>query len=240
MEFLNYLNNKMKRQNRNIILLLDNCPSHPDIKLSNIKLVFLPKNTTSELQPLDMGVIAWLKSYYKRLLMTQLRAMKDSKDFVNWSKVTIYAAVVNTKDSWKEMPAQTIVKCFKKCGIHSHIFENNSNQTDETPVIRESDEFDRSCRDHSGLWQKKKHLKKSTLPGKKSTFLAKKAPILQTKSTFGAEKKHLVNIILLTKSNKEVSTHNFCDCSLRCRWTNVLRKITSFHTCCCSFKGMGT
>ena len=153
-EFLNYLNNKMKRQNRNIILLLDNCPSHPDIKLSNIKLVFLPKNTTSELQPLDTGVIAWLKSYYKRLLMTQLRAMKDSKDIVNWSKVTIYAAVANTKDSWKEMPAETIVKCFKKCGIHSHIFENN-NQTDETPVIRESDEFDRSCRDHSGLWQKK-------------------------------------------------------------------------------------
>ena len=51
--------------------------------------------------------------------------------------------------------------------------------------------------------KKKKHLKKSTLPRKKNTFLAKKAPISQTKSTFGAEKKHLVNIILLTKSNND-------------------------------------
>ena len=49
--------------------------------------------------------------------------------------------------------------------------------------------------------------KKSTLkkhPSReKSTFLAKKAPISQTKSTFGAEKKHLVNIILSTKSNND-------------------------------------
>ena len=50
---------------------------------------------------------------------------------------------------------------------------------------------------------KKKHLKKTPFQGKKSTFLANKAHILQTKSNFGAEKKHLVNIILLTKSNND-------------------------------------
>ena len=44
----------------------------------------------------------------------------------------------------------------------------------------------------------KKHLSKE-----KKAFLANKAPILQTKSSFGAEKKHLVNIILLTKSNND-------------------------------------
>ena len=45
--------------------------------------------------------------------------------------------------------------------------------------------------------------KKSTLekhPSKeKKHIFSKKAPVLQTKSTFGAEKKHLVNIILLIK-----------------------------------------
>ena len=56
---------------------------------------------------------------------------------------------------------------------------------------------------NSGLWQKKA-LKKH--PRKKSTFLAKKALISHTKSTFGADKKHLVNITLLTKSNKKVLT----------------------------------
>ena len=57
-------------------------------------------------------------------------------------------------------------------------------------------------RDHSGLWQKKKNTLKKSTQEKKAHF-SKKAPILQTKSTFGAEKKHLVNIILLTKSKND-------------------------------------
>ena len=52
-------------------------------------------------------------------------------------------------------------------------------------------------RDHSGLWQKK-HLTKVPFQGRKSTFLAKKH--------FQSRKKHLVNIILLTKSNRKVLT----------------------------------
>ena len=64
-EFLNKLNNKMRLQNRNILLFLDNYPSHPAITLSNVKLVFYPKNCTSKLQAMDLGVIANLKSKYK-------------------------------------------------------------------------------------------------------------------------------------------------------------------------------
>ncbi|KAI0242354.1 hypothetical protein LSAT2_013946 [Lamellibrachia satsuma] len=44
---------KMKGQKRNILMFVDNCGAHPDVKLSNIKLVFLPPNTTSRLQPCD-------------------------------------------------------------------------------------------------------------------------------------------------------------------------------------------
>jgi hypothetical protein len=39
------------------MLLLDNCPAHPVLeKLKNIKLVILPANTTSMLQPMDQEV----------------------------------------------------------------------------------------------------------------------------------------------------------------------------------------
>ena len=58
-------------------------------------------------------------------------------------------------------------------------------------------------RDRSGLWQKKA-LKKKHPSKKKKYIFSKKAPILQTKSTFGTEK-NSVNIVLLTKSNKKVS-----------------------------------
>ena len=63
---------------------------------------------------------------------------------------------------------------------------------------------DTHIRDRSGLWQKKA-LKKVPFQGKKSTFLAKKTPISQKKH-FWSRKKQLVNIILLTKSNKKVLT----------------------------------
>ena len=56
---------KMIQQGRKILLLLDNVSSHsPDLKdgFSNIKVAFLPKNTTSRLQPLDAGIIKKIQS----------------------------------------------------------------------------------------------------------------------------------------------------------------------------------
>jgi hypothetical protein len=50
----------MRRQNRNILLLADNTPTHlmdETVLLSNIKVHFLPPNTTAHLQPLDAGII---------------------------------------------------------------------------------------------------------------------------------------------------------------------------------------
>jgi len=38
----------------------------PDIKLTNIELVYLSPNTTAHLQPMDAGIIQSFKSKYKR------------------------------------------------------------------------------------------------------------------------------------------------------------------------------
>ena len=60
---LTKLNRKFSSQHRNIALLLDNAGCHPDDlkgKYSNIKLIFLPPNTTSKLQPLDGGDLSKL------------------------------------------------------------------------------------------------------------------------------------------------------------------------------------
>lgn len=58
------LDSKMQKKNRNIILFADNAACHKlpeDCKLSNVKLVFLPANTTSLIQPLDQGIIRTFK-----------------------------------------------------------------------------------------------------------------------------------------------------------------------------------
>ena len=66
-EWLLKWNRKLVEDGRHIALVLDNATCHPDIPLSNIKLVYLPPNTTSHTQPLDAGIIANFKSHYRHL-----------------------------------------------------------------------------------------------------------------------------------------------------------------------------
>src|SRR5215212_7749594 len=58
--WIKQVNQQMRNQHRNILLLVDNVSSHhleEDEVLSNIKLHFLPPNTTAHLQPIDQGII---------------------------------------------------------------------------------------------------------------------------------------------------------------------------------------
>ncbi|PWW77840.1 DDE-domain-containing protein, partial [Tuber magnatum] len=67
LEWLKRFNEDMERQNCQIILLVDNCSAHIepiDYTLKAIRLEFLPPNTTSQLQPLDSGIIRTFKAYY--------------------------------------------------------------------------------------------------------------------------------------------------------------------------------
>ena len=51
-------------QQRKITLLVDNCSAHGDVEeLKCIEVVKLPPNTTSQIQPCDMGIIRTLKAY---------------------------------------------------------------------------------------------------------------------------------------------------------------------------------
>ena len=72
-EWLKDFDRRMQRQKRNILLFIDNAPGHPkDTKTTNIKVVYLPKNTTSELQPLDQGIIQNFKQHYRKRLQSNI------------------------------------------------------------------------------------------------------------------------------------------------------------------------
>jgi hypothetical protein len=55
--WLSKFNAKMKRQKRKVLLFIDNAPSHPHLEFPNVKLKFLPANTTSKSQPMNQGII---------------------------------------------------------------------------------------------------------------------------------------------------------------------------------------
>lgn len=59
-EYLKKFDAYMRAQNRNILLLVDNAPTHAlyeNTHLTNITIEYLPPNTTSHLQPCDQGII---------------------------------------------------------------------------------------------------------------------------------------------------------------------------------------
>ncbi len=57
LEIMTKWNNKLSIQRKKIVLFLDNASSHALPELSHIKLVFLPPNATSKVQPLDAGIL---------------------------------------------------------------------------------------------------------------------------------------------------------------------------------------
>ncbi len=65
-EVIRKLNCRLAHANRSILLLMEGChPPELASKFSHINVCFLPANTTSKLQPLDLGIIKNFKTHYR-------------------------------------------------------------------------------------------------------------------------------------------------------------------------------
>ena len=74
---LTRFNRKLLLEQRKVVLILDNASCHPKSiidSFSQIKIIFLPKNTTLRLQPLDAGVIQNFKVKYRKRLVKYVPA----------------------------------------------------------------------------------------------------------------------------------------------------------------------
>lgn len=118
------LDKDMGKQNRKILLFIDNCSAHDIPPLKYVTVKFLPANTTSKLQPLDQGIIKNFKTFYRKEIVREIIAgIEDGKK----TSITMLHAVRMADKAWKNVSRETIVNCFKSCGFS----KNSSEQTEE-------------------------------------------------------------------------------------------------------------
>lgn len=127
----------MAIQKRNIVLFLDNAASHPrDMKLKNVKIVFLPPNTTAVCQPLDQGVIQNFKTHYRatiiKHLLPNMEANNSARDLVK--SINVLDALYFFKESWNKVTPETIKNCFRKAGFTKEIISSESESEDDIPL----------------------------------------------------------------------------------------------------------
>ena len=119
---LTKLNQRLSCTNRSILLMIDNAGCHPEdltSKFSNIKVFFLPANTTSKLQPLYLGIIQNFKVHYHSLFLRYVLSKIDECDSATdvAKSVNILVAIRWVAQAWSKVKAETISKCFRKAGV---------------------------------------------------------------------------------------------------------------------------
>lgn len=100
------------------VLLLDFPPAHPqEESLSSddgrIVVKYLPPNVTSLIQPMNQGVLAMVKRYYRAgLLQKYMEEGTDPKLF--WKNLTVLDAIYEVSRAWTMVKSSTIARAWKK------------------------------------------------------------------------------------------------------------------------------
>ena len=115
-EWLHRIDKKFRHQSRSILLFLDNFSGHaiPN-NLTNVKIKFYPPNCTSILQPMDQGIIANFKHYYRRSIAFSVVELLDNERGDSLC-ISIKDAIDRTVLAWKSVKESTISNCFAKAG----------------------------------------------------------------------------------------------------------------------------
>ena len=82
--------------------------------------LLIPPNTTSQIQPLDLGIIQNFKIHYRKLLLRFVLSKIDDTN-VTASQIvkslSVLMAIRWVAEAWDSVQEETIRKCFTKSGI---------------------------------------------------------------------------------------------------------------------------
>lgn len=138
-EWITAFNRRMRAGRRHVLLLLDNAPSHPqDLELSNTTVKFLPANTTSVLQPLDLGIIKNIKCHYRtRLLRAVLSKVETASSAAEVAKsVNCLDACHWIRDAVRDVKPLTVQRCFGKAGVPPQQDLPDDDPEDDLPLAQ--------------------------------------------------------------------------------------------------------
>ena len=146
---LRKLNQQLSTKSWKIVLFMDNAGCHPeDIihSFSNIKIIFLPANTTSMLQPLDLGIIKNFKVHYctclLRFAISKIETCTTASEVTK--SINILHAIRWAAQAWEAVKPETIKKCFRKGGVLDESFSVSSRPCEESDPFEDEDEVDTS------------------------------------------------------------------------------------------------
>jgi len=139
-EWMKRIDSRMCSKKRSIVMLCDNWAAHSnDTKLINVKLVFLPPNTTSLIQPIDMGIIANFKKLYRSLVLRRLvnnidggtESTSDKKAADMARKLTVLDSLHIQREAWSKITQLTTVNCYRKASFAMAEEKNEENEDEQ-------------------------------------------------------------------------------------------------------------
>ncbi len=149
-----------RRTGRDVLLIIDNSPSHDHPQMKGVRVEYLPANVTSWKQPMDMGIIAAIKERYKYALLNKnidffelgenekrhlveiAKKMRAGTAGLMYGRAPHLMDVATiAKESWDAVSQQTIQKCYKKASIISN-WENEGKPSQEEKSKEIKDDFD--------------------------------------------------------------------------------------------------
>ena len=104
-----------------MVLLIDNCSAHRELEilltLLNVQVLFLPKNTTSHLQPLDAGVIVVPKRGCRKMQVIRAVDLLESGKCDKIYDLNMREAIQSIYNIWTKLDVSTIHNCWLKTGV---------------------------------------------------------------------------------------------------------------------------
>ena len=112
----------MKKEDRKVLLFLDNAPSHPtQLKMENVKVQFFPPNTTSHCQPMDQGIIQAMKLKFRKKQLQYLLSVMDKYPELTGlhllKLISVLDAIYWVKNSWNDIEQKPSPNVFRNVDL---------------------------------------------------------------------------------------------------------------------------